>query len=131
MPASTSTPIFNNMRAPNFAALKAQSNDDTSLVPGKTDQKYLRRLEKEQKRKQPQLFIHGHPAMAPRCALRCERNVASADPAFGTHTEPSHRVKVLEAQVLAQRSFAYRLSDLSFICVVVLLLLPLDHVYYV
>ncbi|KAI8804466.1 hypothetical protein BJ742DRAFT_856738 [Cladochytrium replicatum] len=73
MPAISSSAIFTNMRVPNFAALKTKSTDATAS--DKSEQKYLRRLQKEQKRQQPQLFIHGHPAVAPRCAIAIFTNM--------------------------------------------------------
>ncbi|KAI8808138.1 hypothetical protein BJ742DRAFT_853802 [Cladochytrium replicatum] len=77
MPAISSTTIFNNMHVPKFAALKKKSREavsvsDEKLIPTPpvtSERKYLRRIQKEQKRTQPQLVIHGHPAMGPRCAM--------------------------------------------------------------
>ncbi|KAI8810972.1 hypothetical protein BJ742DRAFT_769798 [Cladochytrium replicatum] len=76
MPAISSSTIFNNMRVPKFGALKTKSadsaDDKLTLVapkPNPDEQIYIQRIQKELKRKQPQLVIHGHPAMGPRGAM--------------------------------------------------------------
>ncbi|KAI8800028.1 hypothetical protein BJ742DRAFT_780771 [Cladochytrium replicatum] len=106
MPAISSSTIFTNMRVPNFAALKTKSVDAASASPNKSKQIYLRRLQKEEMHKQPQLFIYGHPAVAPRCAIL--RNAASTDAAFGTLTPPfTPGEGVWSCQVLARQFLSH------------------------